>query len=202
MILAIAFVAVLALLALFQIALALGAPWGRFAWGGQHPGVLPRGYRIASIVSVLIYALLALIVLDLVGVIDVAPNGNTQIAAWAVFGYLVIGVIMNAISRSKPERNVMTPVALVLAVLAFFIALAGPPQQTFEGMVLDTGDGPVFCTVIMESYPPQCGDRSPSVAGWDWDAVAHDQQDAVRWGTYRLEGVLDAGTLTVSSVDS
>ncbi len=29
----------------FEIALALGAPWGAVAFGGQHPGVLPRHLR-------------------------------------------------------------------------------------------------------------------------------------------------------------
>jgi len=51
---AIAFVTLIGLLVLFQLSLAFGAPWGRFAWGGQHPGVLPLGSRIASGVSILI----------------------------------------------------------------------------------------------------------------------------------------------------
>lgn len=41
---------------------------------------------------------------------------------WVVFGYLTLGTLMNALSRSKPERFVMTPVALSLAFLALIIA--------------------------------------------------------------------------------
>lgn len=123
MILAIVFTAVIGALALFQLALACGAPWGRFAWGGRHPGALPGGYRIASAVAILVYALIALLALDRAGVIDVVPDAASAIGMWVVFGLFALGVLMNAVSRSKPERYAMTPVALVLAVLAFFIAL-------------------------------------------------------------------------------
>lgn len=123
MVAAIAFVVLLGLLAAFQLALALGAPWGRLAWGGQNPGVLPRGNRIGSVVSVLVYGLSASIALDRAGLIAWYPPGFTQVAMWVVVGVLVLGVLMNAISGSKPERFVMTPVALVLAVLALLVAL-------------------------------------------------------------------------------
>lgn len=107
-------VVILALLALFQLALAAGAPLGRFAWGGQHR-VLPRNLRIGSAVSILIYALIAAILLGLVPFAD--------IAVWVVFAYFVLGIVMNAISRSRPERFVMTPVVAVLAVLSLLVAL-------------------------------------------------------------------------------
>ncbi len=43
---------------------------------------------------------------------------------WVVVAYFVLGIAMNAISRSKPERWAMVPVAAVLAVLSLLIALA------------------------------------------------------------------------------
>ncbi|TCK41620.1 hypothetical protein EDF60_2052 [Leucobacter luti] len=43
-------------------------------------------------------------------------------AAWIVFGYFVLGAIMNLISRSPKERAVMTPLSVVLAVLALLVA--------------------------------------------------------------------------------
>jgi hypothetical protein len=113
---------ILALLAAFQIALAAGAPWGRFAWGGQHR-VLPRKLRIGSVVSIVIYALIAFIAWERPGVTSVLPDAVAQVAMWVVFAYFVIGVLMNAISRSKPERYTMTPVVLVLAVLSLLIAM-------------------------------------------------------------------------------
>lgn len=196
---AVAFVAVLALLVLFQLALAFGAPWGRFAWGGQHPGTLPAGYRIASAFSLLVYGFIAAIALDRAGILDLFPEGFSRAGSWVVFGYLVLGVAMNVISRSRPERYAMTPVALVLATLALLIALGPAPERSFAGMVLDNGAGPVFCTTVMESYPPQCGADSPAVLGWDWGAVEHEQSQSVRWGEYRFEGVRERATITLRS---
>jgi len=124
MIAAIAFASLIGLLVLFQLALALGAPWGRLAWGGQHRGVLPRGYRIGSLVVILVYGFFATVALGRVELLAWYPVGFAQVAMWVIFGVLALGVLMNAISRSKPERYVMTPVALVLAVLALLVALS------------------------------------------------------------------------------
>jgi hypothetical protein len=121
----IALTVVLGVLVVFQLALAFGAPWGRFAWGGQHPGVLPARLRIGSAVSVLVYAVIALLAFDLAGVIDLVPTAVAQVGMWIVFGFFVLGTIMNAISRSKAERYAATPIAFVLAVLTLVIALGG-----------------------------------------------------------------------------
>jgi len=120
---AISLVVILSLLAVFQLALALGAPLGRFAWGGQHR-VLPGRLRIGSLVSIVIYAIIAVLALDRVGLIDVVPDVVSTVGMWVVFAYFVIGIPLNAISRSKPERYVMTPVVTVLAVLSLLVALS------------------------------------------------------------------------------
>lgn len=113
--------AILALLALFQLTLALGAPLGRFAWGGQHR-VLPARLRVGSAISILVYGLIALIAWDRVGAVDVFPQAFSQIAMWVVVAYFALGIAMNAVSRSKPERATMVPMSLVLAVLSFLVA--------------------------------------------------------------------------------
>ena len=119
---ALALTVVLFVLAVFQLALALGAPFGRFAWGGQHR-VLPGRLRIGSLISIVIYAVIAVIALDRVGAIDVLPDTFAVIAMWVVFAYFAVGIFLNAVSRSKPERYVMVPVTIVLTVLSFFIAM-------------------------------------------------------------------------------
>jgi len=65
---------------------------------------------------------------------------------WVVCGYLTLGVVMIAISRSEPERYAMTPVAPALAIFALLVALSGPTEESFAGMVPNDGAGPVFCT--------------------------------------------------------
>jgi preprotein translocase subunit SecG len=42
---------------------------------------------------------------------------------WVMTAYFVLGVIMNGISRSKPERLIMTPTTAALAALYLVLAL-------------------------------------------------------------------------------
>ena len=194
---AVVFVAALALLVLFQLALAFGAPWGRFAWGGQHPGTLPAGYRAASALSILVYGFIAMLALVRTGILEVFPEGFTRVASWVVFAYLALGVAMNAISRSRPERLVMAPVALVLAVLMLFIALSPAPGRSSAGRVPDDGNGPVYCMSVMASCPPQCGHDSPVVLGRDRDAVGHGRSQSVRCGEHGVQAVRGPDTVTL-----
>lgn len=111
-------------LAVFQLALVFGAPIGHFAWGGADR-VLPRSKRIGSVVSILLYAAFAWVFLmkaDLVAM--VLPEIVVDVAAWVIAGYFALGVPLNAISRSRPERYTMTPIVIVLLVLAVIVALA------------------------------------------------------------------------------
>jgi hypothetical protein len=64
-----------------------------------------------------------LFALDRFGAIDVFPDLFATVAMWVVFAYFVLGIVMNAASRSKAERAVMVPVTIVLAVLSFCIAI-------------------------------------------------------------------------------
>jgi hypothetical protein len=114
--------AILAGLAVFQLLLVAGRPLGRFAWGGRHE-VLPRDLRIGSAVSVVLYVLIALVVLQAADAIAVFPDDVADVGIWVVTGYLALGVPLNAISRSRPERLVMTPVVLVLALCCLVVAL-------------------------------------------------------------------------------
>ena len=116
--------ALLGALAVLQVLLIAGQPLGRFAWGGQHR-VLPTKLRIGSAVSVVLYALFASIILATAErAADGTGAGITDVGIWALTAYFVVGVGMNAISRSRPERLLMTPVALVLAVVCLVLALA------------------------------------------------------------------------------
>jgi hypothetical protein len=112
----------LAGLAVFQALLVAGLPLGRFAWGGQHE-VLPVGFRVGSAVSIALYAGFAVLILQAAGSVSLLPDGFAAVAIWVLTGYLVLGIGMNAISRSRPERLVMTPVAALLAVACLVLAL-------------------------------------------------------------------------------
>ena len=119
-----ALVACLILLGLagFQARLAAGAPLGRFAWGGGHE-VLPRGLRAASAVAIVLYVAFAVVLLDAAEVANALPADWGDTGAWILTGYFAVGTALNAASRSRDERRVMTPVALALCLLALIVAL-------------------------------------------------------------------------------
>lgn len=112
---------VLAGIAVFQVLGAAGRPVGRFLWGGGHR-VLPRRLRIGSAVSLLLYAAMAVLLLSRAGVVDGGEAGFVVVAAWVLFAYFAVGVVMNGISRSIPERAVMTPACVVLAASSLVVA--------------------------------------------------------------------------------
>ncbi len=114
--------AMLAALAIFQAALVAGAPLGHFAWGGQNR-VLPRKSRIGSVVAIVLYAGFAAIILQRAGIVAWLPASVADIGIWVVLGYLVLGIPLNAISRSPPERYTMTPVVTVLVLLVLIVSM-------------------------------------------------------------------------------
>jgi hypothetical protein len=109
-------------LAIFQLALALGAPLGRAAWGGSHT-YLPVGLRVASGVAVLFWVLMALMVLRRGGY-RVRPFSLpvSRVGTWVLVGVLSLGALANLASRSPWERFGWGPVALILAVLCLVVA--------------------------------------------------------------------------------
>ena len=122
MIVAIAGAALLGCLAVFQLLLVGGAPLGRYAWGGQNE-VLPVRLRIGSAVAIVLYGAFALLMLEAAGRDGVLPDGFVGVAIWVLTAYFALGIAMNAASRSRQERLVMTPVVAVLAVLCLVLAL-------------------------------------------------------------------------------
>lgn len=194
MIAALAFVAVLGLLGVFQIALAAGAPWGRFAWGGQHTGVLPVGYRIGSAVSLLVYGFIALLALDCAGLLRLFPPGFSQVGMWVAFGLLALGVLMNAISRSKHERLTATPVALVLAVLALLIALGVPGSSPSEPVSVAEKVERGFPDSLSEQEIAELPEFQPAVVWLD----EPERFALITWGSSSCPAVVAAITVTAS----
>jgi hypothetical protein len=108
----------------FQAALALGAPWGRAAWGGAHER-LPNRLRVASGFAVALWLAAALVVLARAGYDwSPIPVSVARWGTWVLFGMLVVGTLMNLASRSRLERLIQTPIAAVLSILSLLVALA------------------------------------------------------------------------------
>lgn len=110
-------------IAAFQLALALGAPFGEAAWGGRRPGRLPAGLRLASGIATVFWLLATLVVLARGGFdVPTIPSVVARWGTWALVGLLPLGALMNLISSSRWERFVWGPLALILAVLSLVVA--------------------------------------------------------------------------------
>jgi hypothetical protein len=112
-------------IAAFQVALAAGAPFGRAAWGGSHER-LPRKLRVASALAAGVWVLATLVVLADAG-FDASPipASVADWATWVLAALLLLGAVMNFLSRSRLERIIWGPIALVLAGLTAYVASAG-----------------------------------------------------------------------------
>ncbi len=116
--------ALLAALALFQAALAGGAPLGHFAWGGRHR-ILPAAFRIGSAIAILIYLAIAIVLLERAEVTSMFDADDAiAILTWAIVAFFTLGIVMNGVSRSLPERFTMTPLVIALAILSLLVAAA------------------------------------------------------------------------------
>jgi hypothetical protein len=103
-------VGLLVVVAAFQAALALGAPWGAIAWGGANRGVLPASLRAASASAIIVYA-------AIIGLVLREPFAARVLRALyaGLAALFAVATIANAISRSTPERG-WAPVAAMIAI--------------------------------------------------------------------------------------
>ncbi|WP_030157458.1 hypothetical protein [Glycomyces sp. NRRL B-16210] len=113
----------LAALVVFQAMLALGAPIGHFSWGGAHR-VLPTRFRIGSALAIPIYVFIILLMLDKAAVVSpFGQAGWATVAFWVVTVFFILNIPLNALSRSKHERALVTPTVAVLAILFLYVGL-------------------------------------------------------------------------------
>lgn len=116
-------VVLVTIVAVFQLALALGAPLGKAAWGGRNEAVLPTRLRIASgLAAIAVYPFIALYVLASADLIDWdwLPTGATGM--WVLTGFFTLGTVANLASRSKIER-IWAPISFAIAACCAIIAI-------------------------------------------------------------------------------
>lgn len=123
--------ALLAGIGTFQACLAAGAPWGRFAYGGQHEGPLPASFRRVSAVAAPVYGVAAVVVGSEAG----SPRLRRSVLSGLAI-LMTVGTALNLASRSPGERMLWTPLCALTAVLA---GAARPPAQTVRATRVTTG---------------------------------------------------------------
>ena len=112
-------------MACFQAALALGAPLGRAAWGGTDTR-LPRRLRVASAFAAAVFLLATLVILRRSGFRF--PPISFAFAKWGTFvltALMALSGILNVASKSRWERFLWGPTAVILAVLCLVTSQSG-----------------------------------------------------------------------------
>lgn len=107
----------------FQIALALGAPWGTYAMGGRFPGRYPPAMRIAAVAQAALLSLALLIVLSDAGLVLPSVSQALPWLIWLVVAFSAVSVALNALTPSAGERRIWVPVAVVMLVSSLSVAL-------------------------------------------------------------------------------
>ena len=107
----------------FQIALALGAPWGSYAMSGKYPGRFPSAMRMVALFQGLLLGLMAAVVLSRAGLALSQWAPASVWLTWIVVAVSGVSLVLNAITPSAGERRIWVPVALVLLATSLTVAL-------------------------------------------------------------------------------
>jgi len=101
-------------MAILQLSLTFGAPFGEYALGGSNR-ILPPKMRFTSCAFALVFVIVGLSLLQITQAINsIFPNQYVKILliAYTLFlGYAIIG--NGIITRSKKEKYVMTPLSII-----------------------------------------------------------------------------------------
>ncbi len=107
--------------ALFQLALAYGAPWGQWTLGGQYPGKLPLAVRFGAMIQSALLLAMAASVLHRAGVIESWPGWTF----WPAMALTALTLIGNLITPSPRERRLWAPVTAAMLVSGLGVAFWG-----------------------------------------------------------------------------
>ena len=108
---------------ILQLFLALGKPYGKLAYGGRYEEVLPTNLRIMSGLAIAIFFVAAIFVLVKVEFITEFPFPDlANLGIWYFAFYLALNTLMNVTSKSKLEKQFITPISFTASVCLFIIA--------------------------------------------------------------------------------
>jgi hypothetical protein len=121
---ALAFAGLTAGVVAFQIALALGAPWGAYAMGGRSPGRFPPPMRVAAVGQAVLLTLIAVVVLSDANLVLPSVAQAFPWLIWLVVAFSAVSVVLNTLTPSARERRIWAPVTLLMLVCSLIVALS------------------------------------------------------------------------------
>ncbi|MFO6464248.1 hypothetical protein ACK8OR_07645 [Jannaschia sp. KMU-145] len=117
--LALAYAALAAMPLAMHLALAAGAPFGRYTVGGRFSGRLPPIWRGLALVQAALLAGMAVAVLARAGL---APASLAPVF-WPAAALTLLTCAANAASPSRPERRLWAPVTALMTAAALGVGL-------------------------------------------------------------------------------
>jgi hypothetical protein len=112
------------IVAVFQVALALGAPLGEYAYGGTKTGKLPLGFRINSVVAVFVMLAISGHYLAQLGVFEpILDPAGSSVVNWVLVAFTGLAALANNATRSKKERMVWGIPTILMFVASLVVAL-------------------------------------------------------------------------------
>jgi hypothetical protein len=112
------------IVAVFQVALALGAPLGEYAYGGTKTGKLPLGFRINSVVAVIVMLAISGHYLAQLGVFEpILDPAGSSVVNWVLVAFTGLAALANNATRSKKERMVWGIPTILMFVASLVVAL-------------------------------------------------------------------------------
>ena len=106
-----------------SILIICGLPLGELTMGGQYK-VFPKNLRILLVSQLILQIFFVLIILQMGGFIPLWFSSKvTKVIGIVMASYLSLNTIMNAISKSKKERYIMTPLSLISSICFWITAL-------------------------------------------------------------------------------
>ena len=111
-----------AVVVIFEMALAAGAPWGEFTMGGTWPGRLPPALRLGAVVQALMLAAMAGVVLARSGGAPARWARQSRWMIWIVVAVAALSLALNLMTPSAAERAAWAPVAFVMLATSLIVA--------------------------------------------------------------------------------
>lgn len=121
---ALLFAAVTAAVIAFQVALALGAPWGGYAMGGRFPRQFPPRMRVAAIAQAVVLSLAVVVVLSDASIVVPSLAATFPGLIWLVVALSAVSLVLNTLTPSVRERRIWAPVAVVMLVCGLVVAVS------------------------------------------------------------------------------
>ncbi|MCQ2576780.1 MAG: hypothetical protein MJ162_08540, partial [Treponema sp.] len=114
----------LAVVIVLSVLIICGLPLGEFTMGGKYK-VYPVNLRFILVSQLIVQIFFVIILLQMGGFIGLWFSAKvTKIIGIVLAVYLSLNTFMNAFSKSKKERYVMTPLSTITAV-CFWVAALG-----------------------------------------------------------------------------